>query len=63
MAHDPGIDAVPDELVAAGAPASLADWTDAMRDAYFRGDAGELVEGETPIRLVALPVGTDDVGW
>lgn len=56
MAHDPTIDAVPDDLVAAGAPPSFADWNAAQLDGYLRGDTGELIEGETPIRLDAWPI-------
>jgi hypothetical protein len=62
MVNEPGMDgdAVPAEFVAAGAPDSFAEWTDEQRDAYFRGDAGELIEGETPPRLDALPIGTPE---
>lgn len=59
-------DPVPHEFVDAGAPASLADWTDEQRDGYFRGEAGELVEGDAPIRLVVLPIGdwpADGSAW
>ena len=64
MSDEPAMDsdAVPTEFVDAGAPARLSEWTDAQKDAYFRGESGELIEGETPARLEANPVGTDD-GW
>ena len=59
MGDDPCMDGdpVPRELVEAGAPAALADWDEAQRDGYFRGDAGELIEGDAPIRLEVVPIG------
>ena len=51
---------VPQEFVDAGAPSSLSAWTDEQKDAYFRGEAGELIEGETPARLEVMPIGGDD---
>jgi hypothetical protein len=58
MGDDPCMDGdpVPREFVEAGAPASVADWTDEQRDGYFRGEAGELIEGDAPIRLEVEPI-------
>lgn len=64
MGDDPCMDGdpVPREFVDAGAPASLADWTDEQRDGYFRGEAGELIEGDNPIRLDVVAIGDEPAG-
>ena len=56
-------DTVPPELVSAGAPASVAQWTDEQREAFFEGRVSESSDAGSPeqIEVVAMRE-TDDSG-
>jgi peptidoglycan hydrolase-like protein with peptidoglycan-binding domain len=47
---------VPTDLIVAGAPARLADWSDEQRHAYFVGEQREQVGGDPPDSLEVAPV-------
>jgi hypothetical protein len=57
-------EAVPGELVQAGAPASLSEWTDEQKEAFFNGPVTEDGDAGSPdeVELVAIvnsPSGED----
>jgi peptidoglycan hydrolase-like protein with peptidoglycan-binding domain len=61
-AGDAGQGDVPPELVQAGAPADLAQWTEEQKEAFFEGSVDEAVEADTPedVPLLAMSDATGD---
>lgn len=58
-------DAVPSELVAAGAPATLEEWTDEQKQAFFEGTITENLDADTPEDVVLMAIAdapTDEDG-
>jgi hypothetical protein len=51
-----GSDAVPSELVAAGAPPTLSEWTDEQKEAFFEGKVSESSEAGTPEEVVVVAI-------
>jgi peptidoglycan hydrolase-like protein with peptidoglycan-binding domain len=53
---DGGSDVVPDSLVTAGAPASLSDWSDAEKEAFFEGTVSQSNDAGVPedVPLLAM---------
>lgn len=53
---DGGTDVVPDSLVTAGAPASLSDWSDAEKEAFFEGTVSQSNDAGVPedVPLLAM---------
>lgn len=53
---DGGTDVVPDSLVTAGAPASLSEWSDAEKEAFFDGTVSQSNDAGVPedVPLLAM---------
>jgi peptidoglycan hydrolase-like protein with peptidoglycan-binding domain len=53
---------VPSELVEAGAPADLSQWTDEQKEAFFEGTITDEVNADTPeeVPLLAMADGPDE---
>jgi hypothetical protein len=57
-------DVVPPQLVSAGAPPSLSQWTDEQKEAFFEGTVTSSVQAGTPeeVPLLAMADAPDDQG-
>jgi hypothetical protein len=53
---DTAADTVPATLVAAGAPASLDQWTDEQREAFFEGQVSEAGDAGSPEQVQVLAI-------
>src|SRR3954468_10242131 len=51
-----GADAVPGDLVAAGAPASLEDWTPEQKEAFFEGTVSQSADAGIPEEVPLLAI-------